>query len=116
MLSFFQSKLGNVLGTIVGYIPNLIVSPILLVISALFQRWFWLDLTWGNADAMEALMCYSWPGNVRELRHVLEAAIPALTTDQLEPQHLPLKMSAENQRSSKGSLKAEMEALEADRP
>ena len=47
MLSFFQSKLGNVLGTIVGYIPNLIVSPILLVISALFQRWFWLDLTWG---------------------------------------------------------------------
>ena len=47
MLSFFQKKLGKVLGTIVGYIPNLIVSPILLVISAVFQPWFWLDLTWG---------------------------------------------------------------------
>jgi len=47
MLSFFQRKLGNVLGTIIGYIPNLIVSPILLVISALGQPWFWLDLTWG---------------------------------------------------------------------
>lgn len=47
MLSFFQNKLGKVLGTIIGYIPNLIVSPILLVVSALFQPWFWLDLTWG---------------------------------------------------------------------
>ena len=47
MLSFFQKKLGTVPGAIVGYIPNLIVSLILLVISALFQPWFWLDLTWG---------------------------------------------------------------------
>jgi MFS family permease len=47
MLSFLQDKLGTVLGTIVGYIPNLIVSPVLLVLAVLFQPWVWLDLTWG---------------------------------------------------------------------
>ncbi|MDJ0863222.1 MAG: hypothetical protein QNJ82_13425 [Gammaproteobacteria bacterium] len=47
MLCFFQRKLGTIPGTIVGYIPNLIVSPILLLASALGQRWVWIDLTWG---------------------------------------------------------------------
>ncbi len=47
MLSFLQRRLGTVLGTIIGYIPNLIVSPVLLVLTVLFQPWFWLDLTWG---------------------------------------------------------------------
>ena len=47
MLSFFRARLGNIAGTIVGYLPNLIVSPLLLVAAVLFQPWFWLDLTWG---------------------------------------------------------------------
>ena len=43
-------------------IPNLIVSPVLLVSSVLFQRWFWLDLTWGAVGTLDALfagaLCY----------------------------------------------------------
>lgn len=47
MISFLQSKLGSVAGFVIGYVPNLIISPLLLVLSALFQPWVWLDLTWG---------------------------------------------------------------------
>lgn len=47
LMSLLQRKLGRTAGTLVGYIPNLIISPVLLVISVLFQPWFWLDLTWG---------------------------------------------------------------------
>ena len=48
IIGALQRKLNSdVAGFLIGYIPNLIVSPILLVISILFQPWFWLDFTWG---------------------------------------------------------------------
>lgn len=52
VISALQSKLGPVLGGIIGYPINLIVSPILMVLSALFQPWFWLDFTWGAVSSV----------------------------------------------------------------
>ncbi len=48
IIGALQRKLNsNVAGFLIGYIPNLIVSPILLIASTLCQPWFWLDFTWG---------------------------------------------------------------------
>ncbi len=46
MIEWFQSKLGKIAGGIIGYLVNLIVSPILLLIATLIQPFVWLDFTW----------------------------------------------------------------------
>ncbi|MBD3285389.1 response regulator [candidate division WOR-3 bacterium] len=43
-----------------------------------------------SSQALDAIAEYSWPGNVRQLRYVIEsAALLALSSGKIEPQHLP---------------------------
>jgi len=49
----------------------------------------------GFAPETESLMVdYSWPGNVRELKNLIERLVILGTSDFIEPQHLPLPLSA----------------------
>jgi len=43
-------------------------------------------------DVLSQLMAYHWPGNVRELKNVLERAMILAAGDELEPEHLALKV------------------------
>ncbi|HTJ81918.1 MAG TPA: sigma-54 dependent transcriptional regulator [Polyangiaceae bacterium] len=51
-------------------------------------------------EAREILAGYRWPGNVRELKNVMERAIVLATTNQIEVQHLPVKISGASERDS----------------
>lgn len=44
--------------------------------------------------AMRLLESYSWPGNVRELEHTIERAVALETTDAIQPERLPEKISS----------------------
>ena len=56
--------------------------------------------------AIEALMCYSWPGNVRELENVIERSAVICDDDFIEPQHLLLVSSLnENNEYDNKNLK-----------
>jgi DNA-binding NtrC family response regulator len=46
-----------------------------------------------SREAMQALTAYSWPGNVRELRNVIERAVVVCDSEQIEPRHLPPKLT-----------------------
>jgi two-component system response regulator PilR (NtrC family) len=43
--------------------------------------------------AMQLLERYSWPGNVRELEHTIERAVALETTDSIQPERLPEKVT-----------------------
>lgn len=47
-------------------------------------------------NAMRLLERYSWPGNVRELEHTIERAVALESTDCIEPERLPEKISNYN--------------------
>lgn len=52
VMSALKKTLGPVLGTIIGYPINLILSPIVMVLSALLQPWVWLDYSWGAISSV----------------------------------------------------------------
>lgn len=45
-------------------------------------------------QAMRLLENYSWPGNVRELEHTIERAVALETTDAIQPERLPEKITS----------------------
>ena len=45
---------------------------------------------------MRLLENYSWPGNVRELEHTIERAVALETTDTIQPERLPEKITSYN--------------------
>lgn len=49
-----------------------------------------------SEQAMHLLENYSWPGNVRELEHTIERAVALETTDAIQPERLPEKISSYN--------------------
>ena len=46
-----------------------------------------------SADALQVLAQHAFPGNVRELKNAIESAVLFETTDQLQPQSLPLHLT-----------------------
>jgi two-component system, NtrC family, response regulator PilR len=44
-------------------------------------------------SAMRLLENYSWPGNVRELEHTIERAVALETTDAIQPERLPERLT-----------------------
>ena len=46
-----------------------------------------------SPDALHVLMQHDFPGNVRELKNAVESAVLSETTDQLQPQSLPLHLT-----------------------
>ncbi|MGH9881411.1 MAG: sigma 54-interacting transcriptional regulator, partial [Pyrinomonadaceae bacterium] len=44
-------------------------------------------------SAMRLLENYSWPGNVRELEHTIERAVALETTDAIQPERLPERIT-----------------------
>jgi two-component system, NtrC family, response regulator PilR len=46
-----------------------------------------------SEKAMELLEAYLWPGNVRELEHTIERAVALETTDSIQPERLPEKIT-----------------------
>src|SRR5687767_8422261 len=49
-----------------------------------------------SEKAMRLLENYSWPGNVRELEHTIERAVALETTDSIQPERLPEKITSYN--------------------
>ncbi len=49
-----------------------------------------------SEQAMRLLENYSWPGNVRELEHTIERAVALESTDAIQPERLPEKISSYN--------------------
>ncbi|MGI6631868.1 MAG: sigma-54 interaction domain-containing protein [Bacillota bacterium] len=47
-------------------------------------------------EALALLQGYSWPGNIRELANAVEYAMVFCESDTIEPEHLPLRVSANN--------------------
>ena len=47
-------------------------------------------------SAMRLLENYSWPGNVRELEHTIERAVALETSDAIQPERLPEKITSYN--------------------
>lgn len=47
-------------------------------------------------SAMRLLENYAWPGNVRELEHTIERAVALETTDTIQPERLPEKITSYN--------------------
>jgi DNA-binding NtrC family response regulator len=44
-------------------------------------------------EAERMMLAYAWPGNVRELRNLIERLVILGTSEQIEPQHLPVQFS-----------------------
>jgi two-component system response regulator PilR (NtrC family) len=49
-----------------------------------------------SESAMRLLEQYLWPGNVRELEHAIERAVALETTDSIQPERLPEKITNYN--------------------
>lgn len=49
-----------------------------------------------SEQAMRLLENYSWPGNVRELEHTIERAVALETSDSIQPERLPEKITSYN--------------------
>lgn len=52
------------------------------------------DITALSQGAMEALLQYSWPGNVRELENAIEYAFNMETSDHIQKESLPYRITA----------------------
>jgi DNA-binding NtrC family response regulator len=48
-----------------------------------------------TAEAERLMMSYQWPGNVRELRNLIERLVILGSSDQIEPQHLPVQFATQ---------------------
>ncbi|HET6891284.1 MAG TPA: sigma-54 dependent transcriptional regulator [Pyrinomonadaceae bacterium] len=57
-----------------------------------------------SEKAMRLLENYSWPGNVRELEHTIERAVALETTDAIQPERLPEKITSYNLQRIAGSF------------
>jgi two-component system, NtrC family, response regulator PilR len=57
-----------------------------------------------SETAMRLLENYSWPGNVRELEHTIERAVALETTDSIQPERLPEKITSYNPQRIAGSF------------
>lgn len=57
-----------------------------------------------NEQAMRLLENYSWPGNVRELEHTIERAVALETTDAIQPERLPEKITSYNPHRIAGAF------------
>ncbi len=77
-------------------------------------------------QARATLMGYRWPGNVRELKNVMERAVVLATSNVIDVEHIPTKVTGSNERDSTPpsetslvdsarSLKGEMVDLERKR-
>ena len=55
-----------------------------------------------STDALQVLMQHDFPGNVRELENAIESAILYETTDQLQPQCLPLHLTQGSSQAATG--------------
>ncbi|HKY30611.1 MAG TPA: sigma-54 dependent transcriptional regulator [Pyrinomonadaceae bacterium] len=62
--------------------------------------------------AMRLLENYSWPGNVRELEHTVERAVALETTDAIQPERLPEKITSYNLQRIAGSFDFPEEGLD----
>ncbi len=47
-----------------------------------------------SAEAVRRLTAYSWPGNVRELRNAIDYALVLCPSGEIQPEHLPAKISS----------------------
>ncbi len=66
-----------------------------------------------SKKTIEYLKRYDWPGNVRELENILERAINFLgEEDIIEPKHLPVKITDEQDYGNIGNLKEMIEEKE----
>ncbi len=57
-----------------------------------------------SEKAMRLLENYSWPGNVRELEHTIERAVALETTDSIQPERLPEKITSVDLQRIAGSF------------
>ena len=57
-----------------------------------------------SETAMRLLENYSWPGNVRELEHTIERAVALETTNAIQPERLPEKITSYNLQRIAGSF------------
>ena len=57
-----------------------------------------------SPQARQALLSYDWPGNVRELRNAIERAVVVCSGPLVEPQDLPVRVTASSPRPAPGSL------------
>lgn len=57
-----------------------------------------------SEKAIRLLENYSWPGNVRELEHTIERAVALETTDVIQPERLPEKITSYNPHRIAGSF------------
>ncbi|MHC4955290.1 MAG: sigma 54-interacting transcriptional regulator [Planctomycetota bacterium] len=62
-----------------------------------FNRRHGLDVTSFRPDALDALYHHRWPGNVRELRNVVERAMLFCGGTEVEPQHLSMLPTTEEE-------------------
>ena len=56
-----------------------------------------------SANALQVLRRYDFPGNVRELENIIASAVLSETTDQLQPQSLPLHPKEKGSQSATSS-------------
>jgi DNA-binding NtrC family response regulator len=53
-----------------------------------------------SARAMEVLRAYAWPGNIRELQMVIQRAAILSSSENIEPEDLPLDVRDRNWKSA----------------
>ena len=58
-----------------------------------------------STDALQVLIQHDFPGNVRELENIIESAVLFETTDQLQPQSLPLYLTQEDSQAATGGTR-----------
>ena len=56
-----------------------------------------------STNALQALTQHDFPGNVRELKNAIESAVLRETTDLLQPQSLPLRLTQEDSQATTSS-------------
>lgn len=54
-----------------------------------------------SCRTLEALLRYDWPGNIRELQNAIQHAVLLCDDGEIEPEHLPERISSEAGRSTR---------------
>jgi DNA-binding NtrC family response regulator len=76
-----------------------------LLVAHFWSQYKGGDKTRLSARAMEALSGYAWPGNVRELQNVIRQLVVLTDGRTIEPEDLPISLSALRSEFSSLSLK-----------